>query len=371
MFRLRVSRLVAGAGARTLTGMELKKLNISRCCLITGPKTGSTGYCREVVKSVEAEGIEVSVWKGVDREPDEEIFSDCLDFVRNEEPDAVVAFGGGSVLDTAKIVNACYCLGRDLRFFLTPSSQLARFRLKPFIAIPTTFGTGSETTCASVLKVDGVKRGILHESLLPDTAILDWEIKAPERVAASAGMDAVMHAFEAYTCLESDRVESGFYSGSNEVTDSLALRALELLSNLPDYVKRGEHAREVAVGSNVAGMAFGNAGVHFGHAASYAIAALTGKPHGECVASVGQALLEWIEENISRERAEDVRKALGRNIDDVRREAGTPSLSEMGLGIDDVPELVKRTMEVKRLIAMRPEIDEKAAREIFERALSF
>ncbi len=371
MFRLRVSRLVAGAGVRNLVGSELKKLGVSKCVLVTGPRTGSTSYCREVVKSVEAEGIEVSVWREVDREPDEDVFEVCLEFVRSEEPEAIVAFGGGSVLDTAKLVNACYSVGRGMKFFLSPSSQLARFLLKPLIAIPTTFGTGSETTCASVVKVGGVKKGIIHESMLPDTAILDWEIRAPKKVSASAGMDAVMHAFEAYTCLECEKVESGFYSGSNEVTDTLALKALELLSHLPDYVEKGEHSREVAVGSNVAGVALGNAGVHFGHAASYAIASLTERPHGECVASIGQALLEWIEENISRGRVENVRRALGASIDEMRRKVGLPSLSDMGLGVDDIPELVSRAMEVKRLVAMRPEIDEKAAKEIFERALSF
>ncbi len=368
MFRLRVSRLVAGEGARNLVGAELKKLGVSKCVIVSGPRTGSTGYCREVLKSVEAEGIEVSLWKGVDREPDEAIFESCLEFVRNEEPDAIVGFGGGSVLDTAKIVNACYSLNRNLRFFLSPNSQLARFRVKPFLAIPTTFGTGSETTCASVIKVDGVKRGILHESMLPDTAILDWEIRAPERVSASAGMDAVMHAFEAYTCVER---AGGFYTGSNEVTDTLALKALKLLSHLPFFVKKGEKSREVAVGSNMAGMAFGNAGVHFGHAASYAIASLTSRPHGECVAAIGQALLEWIERNVSKEKAENVKKALGMSIDEMRKAVGLPSLSEMGIGRDDVPELVRRTMEVKRLISMRPEIGEEDARWIFERALSF
>ncbi len=359
MFRFRVSKLIAGEGRRAEAGSVLRKVDAERVALITGVNTGNTQYCRDVIESIEAEGIEVTVWRGVKGEPDDKTVMDGVEFVGSV--DAFVAFGGGSVMDTAKLINFRVSTGRDFLKFIPEVSKL-----KPMLAIPTTFGTGSETTCAAVIRVGGVKRGILHESLLPDFAILDWEIRAPRKVAASAGMDAIMHAFEAYTCVHSDKALSNVYSGSNEVTDALAIKALKLLKHLPEYVNEGKFAREIAVGSNIAGMAFGNAGVHFGHAASYAIASLCNAPHGVCVASIGQALLEWMKnsgiEELER-RAREVEDIL--SIDGVRKAVGLPSLAEL-VSANSLDTLVERTMKVERLIAMRPEIDEKAARKIFE-----
>lgn len=368
MFQFRVSKLLAGEGVRTAIGTEVRKFGVSKVVLITGVNTGKTAFCNDVINSIVNEGIDISIWDEVCKEPDESTVNLCYEFVQREKPEAIVAFGGGSVIDTAKLVNLCFTVGKSLK------SALKFLRcpliLKPMFMIPTTFGTGSETTCAAVVSVDGTKRGILHKSFLPTLAILDWEIKAPKAVAASAGMDAIMHAFEAYTTVSSDQVEGNFYSGSNEVTDTLAVKSLKMLKNLPEYVKNGCRAREVALGSNMAGMAFGNAGVHFGHAASYAIASVCNAPHGVCVASVGQALLEWLKKlEDTRYKVKKVEEIL--NIDEVRRNVGLPSLSEIGIELRDVPTLVKKTMEVKRLIAMRPEIDENAAREIFESALSY
>ncbi len=368
MFRFRVSRLVAGKGVRVKVGRELSRAGVKRALLITGVNTGKTAFCRDVVECMENEGIELSIWDGVRNEPDEATVNAGYSFAREKDVDAIVAFGGGSVMDTAKLVNLCLALKGRLEQVV--NSIPPALTLKPMFAVPTTFGTGSETTCAAVVKINGVKRGILHESLLPDFAFVDWEIKAPKSVAASAGMDAVMHAFEAYTCISSDKIEGGIYSGSSEVTDTLALKALKMLRHLPEYVNNGSKAREIALGSNMAGMAFGNAGVHFGHAASYAISAKCDAPHGVCVASVGQALLEWLK-NLDevRDKAEDVESIV--NINELRREVGLPSLSELGIGREDVEFLVEKTMEVKRLIAMRPEIGRKDAGEIFMSALEY
>jgi len=368
MFRFRVSKLVAGKGVRVKVGKELNKAGVKRALLITGVNTGKTSFCRDVVECIENEGIELLIWDGVRKEPDETTVNAGYSFAREKDMDAIVAFGGGSVMDTAKLVNLCLSLkGRVERVVKNIPPALT---LKPMFAIPTTFSTGSETTCAAVVKINGMKRGILHESLLPDFAFVDWEIKAPRNVAASAGMDAVMHAFEAYTCISSDKIEGGIYSGSSELTDTLALKALKMLKHLPDYVNNGSRAREIALGSNMAGMAFGNAGVHFGHAASYAISAKCDAPHGVCVASVGQALLEWLK-NLDevRDRVEEVENIL--NIDELRKRVGLPSLSELGIGREDVEFLVERTMEVKRLIAMRPEIGREEATEIFMSALRY
>ncbi len=360
MFKFRASKIVLGKGERKICGKILKEINAKKVLVVTGKKTGKTNYFLDVLRSIEEENIDVTVWNEVQTEPDEETINSGVEFTVSK--DAIVAFGGGSVIDTAKILNICE--GKKFSELKIPK------KLKPLIAIPTTFGTGSETTCAAVVKVGGIKKGILHESLLPDFAIVDWGIKAPKNVSASAGMDAIMHAFEAYTCIESDCVQSNFYSGSNEITDSLSLRALDLLKNLPEYVNSGEFARKIAVGSNIAGMAFGNAGVHFGHAAAYAIASLCDAPHGVCVSSIGQALMDWLRKLDSvKDKISIVDKIM--NIDEIRKKVGLPSLSELGIGYDDIPELVRISMGIDRLISMRPEIDENAAKEIFEVALSY
>ncbi len=360
MFFLRVSKTVYGEGARRKCGEVLKKLKAKKVLVITGKNTGKTPYFKDVLESIEEIIDRVTVIDIVHGEPDREVVNEGVEYVKSH--DTIVAFGGGSVIDTAKMVST----GKKIEDAESDKIE----RIVKLVAIPTTFGTGSETTCASVIKVGSVKRGFLHESLLPDYAIVDWEIKAPERVASSSGMDAIMHAFEAYTCVESERVNFSFYSGSNEITDTLALKALKMLRNLPEYVSNYDYAREIAIGSNIAGMAFGNAGVHFGHAASYAIAKLSGAPHGVCVSSIGQALMDWLKNlDSTKEKVERIAKIM--SIDEIRKRVKLPSLSGLGIGYDDIPELVKTTMSIKRLVAMRPEIDERAAREIFEMALTY
>ena len=199
---------------------------------------------------------------------------------RKNRCDAIIAIGGGSVMDTAKGVNIVVSENADDLLQFSGAGRLTR-PLKPLVAIPTTAGTGSEVTLVAVIADHERNRKMLFTSyfLLPDAAVLDTRmtLTLPPAITAATGMDALTHAVEAYTCL-----------AKNPISDAHALLAIELISqnlvsviNEPDN-KYGRLA--LAVGANLAGVAFSNAMVGMVHTLGHSVGAVCGVPHGTCMA---------------------------------------------------------------------------------------
>lgn len=262
-------------GVSSRLGEIVREMDAQRLMLVTDPGIVKTGIAKKVADSLDASGLEVIVFNKVVADPPEEMIMEAVALAREKEIGCVVGLGGGSSLDTAKLVS-----------FLARSKQnldeiygvgMAKGKRLPLILIPTTAGTGSEVTPISIVTTrDNQKMGIVSPVLLPDIAVLDAELTLglPPAITAATGVDAMVHAIEAYTTI----------NRKNPISDILAIKALSLLSeNIEKAVKNGDDlaARsEMLLGSMLAGQAFTNAPVAAVHALAYPVGGHFHVPHG-------------------------------------------------------------------------------------------
>ncbi|HET7736311.1 MAG TPA: hydroxyacid-oxoacid transhydrogenase [Nocardioidaceae bacterium] len=290
VFTYGAPQLKFGAGASDEIGFDLTTYDARRVLVVTDPGVAATGHPDRIADQIRALGIQAVVFDRVHVEPTDESIRAAVDFGRTEGPwDAIVAVGGGSAIDTAKAVNLLTTNDGDLMEYLNVPVGQGRAPtqpLKPLVAVPTTTGTGSESTTICVLDVLSlkVKTGISHPRLRPTLAVVDPRLtfSQPAGVTAAAGMDILCHALESWTARPFDSYDRKQpeqrvpYCGSNPIADMWAERALTLLaSSFRTAVRHGEdeEAREqMALAATFAGMGFGNAGVHIPHANAYPIA---------------------------------------------------------------------------------------------------
>jgi alcohol dehydrogenase class IV len=256
-------KIIFGAGSVERVGNEAKHLACKNALIVTSRGMRRRDAIKKVMDSLNNHEINPNVFYDVDPEPPIENVYDCMKIAK--DCDVIIGVGGGSVIDVAK----------------KAAAELDTRK----IMIPTTAGTGSEVTHESVLKVEGKKRAFVDENLIPDVAIVDPNFMKtmPPRLVASSGIDALAHAIE---CYDSKR--------SNFLVKSLAFNAYEIIKdNLRNAVVGDEKAIEnMALGSLMAGMAFGNSGTALAHALSYPLSN-EGIPHGEAVAMVLPYALEF------------------------------------------------------------------------------
>ncbi len=290
VFTFGAPNLKFGAGAADEVGFDVSRYGARRVLLITDPGVAATGGPQRVAAAIRAYDIEVHLFAGVRVEPTDASLRYAVEAARGGGPwDAFVAVGGGSSIDTAKAVNLLTTNPGDLMDYVNPpvgGGRSPQHPLLPLVAVPTTTGTGSESTTICVLDVLDlkVKTGISHALLRPSLAVVDplLTLTQPAPVTASAGLDILCHAVESYTAkpytafdrkAPQQRVP---YCGANPVADLWAERALELLAGaLRAAVRDGDDlaARtDMALAATFAGMGFGNAGVHLPHANAYPIA---------------------------------------------------------------------------------------------------
>ena len=224
-------------------------------------KSGRTAYLTD---PIEQAGAEYRIYSEVGPDPDINMVTAGVSVIMEFQPDAVIAFGGGSPIDAAKAI----------MYFATRQAGLKDC---PFIAIPTTSGTGSEVSKFAVItdKERGIKYPLIDESLLPDYAVLDAELtqSVPAKVTADTGLDVLTHAIEAYVCNE-----------ANSFTDALAEKAIRLVYHnlLTAYREPGNLEARQAMhdASCMAGAAFSNAGLGLCHSMAHALGAQAHIPHG-------------------------------------------------------------------------------------------
>ena len=395
-----------GPGAVDEVGHDAARLGLARVLVLSDPRVAATGLVARVSASLAAAGIGHEVFEGVQCEPTDESIraaARAAAALAGEAAwDGFVAVGGGSVLDTAKAVNLLATSGGDLMDYVNAPVGAGRPPARPprpLIAIPTTAGTGSESTPVCVLDVLGlrVKTGISHPSLRPALAIVDPTVtmSLPPEVTASAGMDIVCHALESYTA----RPYTSFprhaaaarvaYNGSNPVSDTWAERALSLLArSFRRAVHHGgdEAARaDMMLAATFAGMGFGNAGVHIPHACGYPIAGLVRGyrpagyaadhpmvPHGQSVSLTAPAAFRFTfatdpdrharaaallsEGNASAPgSATAPAEHLPSVLIALMRDIGIPSgLGAVGYGEANVDDLVAGALVQQRLLAIAP-----------------
>ena len=404
-----------GAGARFELDHDLAQLDVRRVLIVTDPGVAATGAPADIADSLRAASIETVVFDGSRVEPTDASLIEAIDFARSEGPfDAIVAIGGGSSIDTAKAVNLLTTNEGELIDYVNAPVGRARAPkqpLLPLIALPTTTGTGSESTTICVLDVvnQHVKTGISHARLRPTLAIVDPELSLtqPAGVTAASGLDILCHALESYTArpyesYERKRADQRVpYCGANPIADMWSEKALSLMaSSFRNAVRDGDDlaARtEVAMAATFAGLGFGNAGVHIPHANAYPIAGQVRDfhpagyptdhamvPHGMAVSLTAPAAFRYTfqaspERHVRAaellapgvEFPDDPAELLPQVLTGIMRDVGIPGgIGAVGFSSADIDALVEGTMKQQRLLATAPlEVTEDAVATILEESI--
>jgi alcohol dehydrogenase len=283
-----VKRIINGLDSSLALAAELRQLGVSRPMLVTDPGLMSIGLVQPVVKALEDEGFAVEIFDQVREDPPEETVLAAAALARTTKADGLLAVGGGSSMDVAKVV-AVLLGGEQQLADIYGVGQVTGSRL-PLILVPTTAGTGSEVTPVAVITTgETTKAGVSSAVLLPDVAVLDpgLTLGLPPAVTAMTGVDAMVHAIEAYTSRHK----------KNPLSDMLAVQALGLLSsNIRMAVHEGTNAQareNMLLGACLAGQAFANAPVAAVHALAYPLGGHYHIPHGLSNSLVLPSVLEF------------------------------------------------------------------------------
>jgi alcohol dehydrogenase class IV len=404
-----------GRGASEEIGWDVQQLcgaapggRARRVLLVTDPGVAATGHPDRVAGAMRTRGLDVTVYAGARVEPTDASLEEAVAHAREAGPfDAIVAVGGGSAIDTAKAVDLLLTNDGELMDYVNApvgGGRAPEHPLLPLVAVPTTTGTGAESTTICVLDVLAlkVKTGISHARLRPTLAVVDPDLTMtqPAMVTASCGMDILCHALESWTArwfgdFAAKQPEQRVpYCGANPIADMWAEKSLSLLAGafrraVQDGSDR-EAREQMALAATFAGLGFGNAGVHVPHACAYPIAGRVCDyrpegypadepivPHGMAVVMTAPAAfdLTFPASPERHRRAAELLGGAGEPLPDVlrglMRDVGLPSgLAELGYGAADVDDLVEGALKQQRLLATAPiEVTADDLATVFRRSL--
>jgi hydroxyacid-oxoacid transhydrogenase len=390
-----------GVGVTREVGMDLADMGVKLVLVVTDPVVARLPPVQAVIESLEASKVPYVVYDRVRVEPTDDSFEDAIAFARQRPFDAFVAVGGGSVIDTAKAVNlyTTYPPAEFLDYVNPPIGKGVPVpgALKPLMAIPTTAGTGSETTGVSIFDLTRMhaKTGIASRRLKPTLGYLDPDNTRtlPPEVAASAGLDILSHAVESFTAAPfTSRPHPGrpalrpAYQGSNPISDIWALEAMRIVARYlvraADDPSDDEARAQMLLAASYAGLGFGSAGVHLPHGMSYAVSGNVRSftpagyatdhpmvPHGMSVVLNAPAVFRFTAP-ANPERHLAAATALGAAATSARDGAG-PVLADritwfmerlkmpnglraVGYSVSDIPALVEGTLPQHRVTKLSP-----------------
>lgn len=340
------TRVVFGAGEAGRTGEEAKALGVGRALILTDPGVARAGVIERITRALERAGIQSATFDRVEANPTENNIEDCVRAFESEKADGVIAVGGGSPIDAAKLV--------VLRSKVTrPWEELddavdgwkhVPANLPPVIALPTTAGTGSEVGRSGVLTVrsTGRKTVVFSPHLIPKVAILDPEltVSMPPKVTAATGFDALTHCLEAYVC-----------KGEHPMADAVALGGLELVAkHLVTAVTRGDDldARGGMMKAAMMGAVAFQKGLGACHSLAHPLSSECGLHHGLANALCLPAVIEF-NEGAARDRLGRIARILGANgsagscaeaVRELRNQVGLPNgLAQVGVAPEKLPAL--------------------------------
>jgi hydroxyacid-oxoacid transhydrogenase len=412
-FTMDTSSIKYGPGVTREVGFDMATLGCKRVLVVTDPRMAAGDAVAITLKSLRSEGIEAVLFDRVRVEPTDASFKEAIDFATEGAFDGYVAVGGGSVIDTAKAADLYATYPADFIAYVNPPIGEGRpvpGRLKPLIAIPTTAGTGSETTGVAIFDFEQMhaKTGIAHRALRPVMGLIDPDNTKtmPRMVAACSGLDVLSHALESYTALPFDSRPAPehpkfrpAYQGANPISDIWAARAIEMMSkNIVPAMEdpTDDQARgQMMLAAAFAGIGFGNAGVHLPHGMSYPVSGMVRDfvpegypterpiiPHGMSVILHAPAVFRFTAQ-ASPERHWQAARFLGADVDSaseedggellaqeivkIMRATGMPNgLSAVGFTPDDVDALVKGTLPQHRVTKLSPRpVGEGELRQLF------
>jgi hydroxyacid-oxoacid transhydrogenase len=401
-FEMAASTVRFGFGVTQEVGMDLASLGTRHALVLTDPVLKPLAPVQIVLESLERSRVRFTLYDRVRIEPSDESFLDAIAVAQAGEFDAFVAVGGGSTIDTAKAVNlyTTYPPADFLDYVNPPigKGQPVPGPLKPLMAIPTTAGTGSETTGVSIfdLKRMRAKTGIANRRLKPTLGYLDPDNTRtmPPQVAASTGLDILSHAIESFTAmpytgrpLPARPMLRPAYQGSNPISDIWSMQALRMVNQFlvraVDDPSDDEARANMILASAYAGVGFGNAGVHLPHGMSYPVSGNVKSycapgyvtdhplvPHGFSVILNAPAVFRFtavahparhleaaaaLGADVSRARADDAGKILADRITWFMQRLETPNgLRAIGYSASDIPALVEGTLPQHRVTKLSP-----------------
>ena len=418
-FEMAASGIRFGEGATREVGMDLSEMQMKRVMVVTDPVLRDLPPVQTVLESLSKEKIEYSLFDRTRIEPTDSSFKEAADFAVAGKFDAFVAVGGGSVMDTAKVANLYSCYPADFLDYVNPpigKGVPVPGELKPLYAIPTTAGTGSETTGVAIFDFEEMhaKTGIAHRRLKPTLGIVDPENTRtlPPMAAACTGLDVFTHAIESYTTMpytKRQRPERPIlrpaYQGSNPISDIWALETMLIIGKY--FVRAVENPQDseargmMMLAACFAGLGFGNAGLTIPHGMSYPVSGMARDyhpegypgtdpliPHGMAVVLNAPAAFrftaggcperhlraaEAIGADISGARLEDAGEILAGKIIEIMKRVHIPNgLSGVGYTPDDIPKLVEGTLPQHRVTKLSPRpVDAEALTAIFQDAMKY
>ena len=412
-FEMACSTVRFGPGVIQELGLDLKNLNCSNVALFTDERIRKLKSFEKVLRGLESQKVKYEIFDDIRVEPTDTSFKRAIDFACQRQFDGYVAVGGGSVMDTCKVANLFASAPNrektDFLDYVNPpigKGLPVRHALKPCIAVPTTAGTGSETTGVAIFDFEKLhaKTGIAHRSMRPTLGLIDPDFaqSMPSRVAANSGFDVLCHAIESYTAIPfnqrtprpTDPIERPTYQGSNPISDIWSLQALRACAK---YLRRcienqnddHEARTQMHLASTMAGIGFGNAGVHLCHGMSYGISGNVRTyqakdyptdhpiiPHGLSVVITSPAVFQFTAPACPERHLEVAsilatggerndkfkdrpKKDAGPILADILRKFLSEvhvddGLKSLGYSTSDIPALVKATLPQQRVTKLAP-----------------
>ncbi len=418
VFTMEMTPFKFGPGATNEVAYDLKRLGVKHALIITDRGIMKLNLPERVRTLLQDAGISAEIFDDVHVEPTDQSFETIARFVHGRNYDGFVSVGGGSVIDSAKAANLFTSYPAPLLDYVNKpigKGLPVPGPLKPLVAIPTTAGTGSETTAVAIMDVLALKlkTGISHRYLRPTLAIIDPlnTVTLPPMVTAYPGFDVLTHALESYTSRPYNARpqhrpdQRPVYVGSNPISDMWCEKALEYLGH---YLRRAvlngmdvEARTYMALAATYAGIGFGNAGVHVPHSIAYPIAGLVKNfvppdypqdepmiPHGLSVIVTAPSVFRWTYP-VSPERHLRAAQLLGANVNgltmaempellprtllSLMRDTGMPDgLSALGYGAADVSALLDGTLKQQRLLVNCPrDTSAEELRQIIQRSFAY
>ncbi|MBQ41652.1 MAG: alcohol dehydrogenase [Gemmatimonadetes bacterium] len=418
-FEMATSSIRFGHGVTREAGMDLVDMGVNRVMVITDPTLSALPPVATLLESLAGNGVAYELFDRVHVEPTDTSFQEAIAFAREGEFDGFVAIGGGSSIDTAKAANLYSTYPADLLTYVNApigKGEPVPGALKPLIAIPTTAGTGSETTGVAIFDLVEMKAktGIAHRRLKPTLGLIDPDNTRtlPPAVAAATGLDVLCHAVESYTAipfgerpLPQRPLLRPAYQGSNPISDLWAMESLRMVREYlpravadPDDEARGQ----MLLAASFAGIGFGNAGVHLPHGMSYPVAGMVRDfvpegygsdhpmvPHGIAVIVNAPAVFRFTA-TASPRRHLAAAKALGASTSSAAAESDAGAvladtiielmqrlnmpggLAPLGYGSGDIPALVAGTLPQHRVTKLSPRpAGEEELSALFEDAMRY
>ena len=382
------SKILSGEFALENIPSELNMLGAKKVLILSDKTLEKIGTLQVVIDAISTKDIEI-VGKYTEIPPDSsiEIINEITKLYKQLDCDSIVAVGGGSVIDTAKGVRMTLSQQKENILELVGCEMINYGNHIPFVAIPTTSGTGSEATLVAVIldKARNMKMEFISYFLLPDVSVLDprMTLSLPAKTTASTGMDALCHAIEAYTCLQ-----------KNPMSDAYAISAIEIIrDNLIKAVENGNDKKvrlAMANASLMAGVSFSNSMVGVIHAIGHAIGGVSHVPHGDAMSILMPHCMKFNKDKLKGEyaklllhiagpevyantkyedRADKTIEYVENMLYKLNKICGLPTkLSQTNVKKEDFNEIAKKALDDGAMIVNPKQVDFEDVMDILEKA---